>query len=49
MNEGIFSAWYVANKDDLTQELCEINTVLSALKTAVNNLNVMLAVNTLKE
>jgi len=43
--QRIFRAWYVANKDnDLSEELCEIDTILSALKTAVNNLNGTLAV-----
>ena len=43
--QGICCAWYFANKDnDLTEELCETDTILSALKTAVNNLNGMLAV-----
>ena len=31
--QKIFCAWYVANKDnDLTEELCEVDTILSALK-----------------
>jgi len=46
--QGMFCAWYVANKDnDLTEQLCEIDTTLSALKSAVNNLNAMLAVDVL--